>query len=282
VTRDAGGFHASGELAVPPDLNGAVNAVVDRAAADAEAAVGAALADAERATKAYEVELSLRGMRKAIPAVADTAIATMNRQIRLQVDAQWPKPLGVEAPGKDVALKMANEKAEPHRVRLRALKSAVQKPDDAAARIALKKALSDVIAPKNRRLVVEVKPIGKLYDAEVLTRRQLAQIRTGIEALDALPAASDRKVKAADVYAKVPKREGLAEAGRAIRAGRGAVPRVTALAFRISLGRPGAAFAVGATVEIGGAPRPLEVELSPGGPKDLASAIGEELARMLD
>ncbi len=68
--------HAKVELdvAFTDEINAAVSSAFDRA----EQQVDQAIADLEAAITGYEIEVSLNGLRTAIPAIADAAISTLN------------------------------------------------------------------------------------------------------------------------------------------------------------------------------------------------------------
>jgi hypothetical protein len=138
-----------GSMSVPealqPDMQGEIRA----AARAVQSELDSKLSAYQEATKGYEFELSLRGMRSVVPPVTDVIIAEIDRGITANLNARWPKINTIfgpiEAPGKSVALSIAREQAEPYKARLRELKRLMQTGDNATVRAALDAAIRAVL-----------------------------------------------------------------------------------------------------------------------------------------
>ena len=110
-------------------------------------------------------------------------------------------------------MKAANNIARPYRDRLTRLKQAVLASKGEQLRSTLKRALQDVI--NNNRLVVRLRfpVIGRrtVYQRNIMTPKQLGQLREAIKAIDALPAKSQVKVSAQAAYDRVVDRKAILE-----------------------------------------------------------------------
>ena len=97
------------------------------------------------------------------------------------------------------------------------LKGAVQQPDGDAARAALKAALQDVL--NHPHLVIKVAVLGTIVDREILSSSQKSMLQTAIDAVDALPDASNKKIQAEQIWNAAPKQDVLQTTAHAIQSG---------------------------------------------------------------
>jgi len=165
-------------VASPPEgfLNG-VSAIVTQQVDSAFAVHQKALEDLKKATENYEVELSLRGLRKVLPGVINKA----NRIIDESVDAgiangikQAKQRLGEE--GRVLCshniTSVVNSIVDPYRDALARLKKAVETTSDTEqTRVELEAALRHLISLKKINVTKEVRIVhgGKLFKCKALT-----------------------------------------------------------------------------------------------------------------
>jgi hypothetical protein len=216
----------AGEIAVPAELNDALSGSILAEVQRQRQATQSLLEAYQQATNDYEVEVSLRGMRKIIPGMCDGIVDGIDDGISGAFE-KWPKKWGVSVPGKSAARSSANSQAEPHRRRWRALKSAAQKGDNETFRAALKSAIDDVL--RNQRVKIKVSVIGTIYDRDVVSSTNESRLRTALAAIGSLPEASSRRIAAKEAWEAAPVNEALEEAFQAIESGVAAAPRFQAL-----------------------------------------------------
>lgn len=274
-----------GSLSVPDALQVDVQGAVRKVAQDVQKDLDRTLTAFEEATKNFEFELSLRGIRTLVPPMSDAVIREIDKAILANINKRWPKVktlLGtVEAPGKSAAIRYANGKAEPYRVRLRELKRLMQTADNATARAGLERELQYWIG--NPRLRITYKVVGKtitVYDTALLNASQRGQLQAALKGLRALPDASDRKVKAEQAWKLLPKRELLRQVGTAIADGVAAgAPRVESMGFRFPLGE--AAWTYQVVLSVQGKRYPVALQLTPDNIASIGVESGKALARLL-
>lgn len=277
-----------GKTSVPAGLQPDMHQEIQRLAAGVREELDRTLSGYEQATRDFEFELSLRGMRTVVPPAAEAIIREIDRQIPANINARWPKvtiPLvgKVEAPGKSTAIAEANKQAEPHRVRLRALAARMRTGDNASARAELDAAIRTVLANPRIHITYKVPATSTTFtviDYTYVDAQLRNRLNTALAAVQALPAASDRKVKAEQVWKQTPKREVLLNTAEAIEKGiTNAIPRIDSIGFRFPLGRPEWEFL--ADVTAGGKQSTVTVRLTTDRIRSLGVLIGQVLGQSL-
>jgi len=276
-----------GNMSVPAVLQPDLNAEIKAAAAVAQQEIDRRLSELERATKDFEFELSLRGMRTVVPPVTDAIIAEINRQIPANINARWPRINtlfgSIEAPGKSAAINLGNERAEPYRVRLRNLKRQMQTGDSAQARAALEAALRDVVANPRLRVTYTVPVVNAtitIIDYQIVSASLQQQLNVALQGVRALPEVSSVKVKAEQAWNLVPKKEILRSTAEAIeKNATAAIPRIETIGFRFPLGRAEWEYQVVLTHQ--GKRSTVPVRLAPDNIGSIGKAIGQAFAQIL-
>lgn len=270
----------AGQIATGGTLQSSLEGQILKAATQDRKRLDAAMAALDEAAKDYELELSLRGMRAAIPRICDAIVKQIDKQVPAQINQRWPRALGVEAPGKQLAIDDAKRQATPHRNRVIRLSQAVQAKDDDQARAALRAAIKDSI--DNRRLTVRVALIGVVYDANLLSDDQVTSLRSAVAAIDQLPAKSDVKIKARKVVDSIQIDQTLDKLAKGIRAGdKNAIPRIERISFKLPVTANAAQIALAVSVVQGGKAVNLSVALVPGKLEELPVALGTALVETL-
>ena len=245
---------AAMDLVIPTAFQEAFRGQLVGVADRAEGAVATALSDLEAKIAALEFEISLRGIRAGLPALCDRIIGEITSGIRNAINSNWPSRFGVTAPGRQAAIDAGLAQARPSIDRLARLRDAARQEDDAGLRAALRAALLDVI--DNNHLTVRI-PFPSvrvtwtwlgprvrfperdrtIYSRDLMNASQIAQLRTGIEAVDAIPAREGPRVEAQQVYEKAVNRKAiLADIRSGIESGVEAnVPVIEAIGFSSSL-----------------------------------------------
>jgi len=288
VSVEQAGAFLWGSMTVPPQLQPNVTTEIRREAARVQQEIDGALSEYQRATKDYEFELSLRGMRTVIPPVTDAIIREIDSAIVSNLNARWPSVKTwfgtVEAPGKSAALSLAHSVAEPYRQRLRELKRLMQTGDNATVRAALKAAINQVLANTRLRITYQVPVVNvtiTIYDQQIISAGLQSQLRTALSAIDLLPEKSNIMISARSVWERLPKREILRATAKAIEQGAGAmVPRIESIGFRFPVYQPTWQF----NVDIAHNNTRLRgtVNLNPANIAQIGSAIGRVLAESLN
>lgn len=276
-----------GNMSVPDGLQPDFQSEIKKAASEAQSELDRTLSAYQKATKDFEFELSLRGMRTVIPPATDAIIAEIDRQIVSNLNARWPKTSTIfgtiEAPGKSAALSYARSQADPHEARLRELKRRVQSGDSATVRAAIEAAIRALIANPRLRITYRVPVIGTnitIYDDVIIDATMTARLNLALAGVRALPDVSTRKVSAEDAWNRLPKREILRQTGEAIEKGiTAAIPRVESIGFRFPLGQVEWIYQV--IVLQQGKRSSVEVRLRPDNIASFGIAIGQALAKVL-
>lgn len=276
-----------GNMSVPDAIQPDFQAEIQKAAREAQRELDRTLTAYQDATKDYEVELSLRGMRTVVPPITDAIIAEIDRKIVSNLNARWPKTSTIfgtiEAPGKSTALSYARSQADPHEARLRELKRRMQSADSATTRAALDAAIRAVLANRQLRITYRVPVVGTtitILDDTVIDAAMVTRLNTALAGLRALPEASTRKVGAEEAWNRIPKREILRQTGDAIEKGiAAAIPRVESIGFRFPLGQLEWIYQV--IVLQQGKRSTVEVRLRPDNIASMGIAIGQALAKVL-
>jgi hypothetical protein len=271
-----GSAYLLGQMSVPDQFNTALQAEILKEAEAAQQEIGNTWDQYQQATKNYDVELSLRGARKAVPPVCDAIISGINSGIESGFK-KWPKKWGVSVPGKSAAKKDAYKQAAPEKNRLAKLRDQMRTGDNASVRAALKAAIQDVLAHQTVKIKVSV--LGTIYNKDVISSTNEAWLRKALAAIDSLPEASDRKIQAEQIWNAAPKREVLMETKKAIETGAGAVPTIEAIGFHHTLFS--SRWLLLATIRTGGSESEVQLGFDPANPAGLGTLIGQAVAPTL-
>lgn len=266
-----------GQISVPDLFQSAVSDAVVAEAKAATESLARTYDEYQRATESYEVELSLRGMRRVIPSFCDavqSVLASAERSAHAKINSKWPW----YAPGKGSAKTSVSRQINAHRTRISTLKARVQTGDDATVRAALKAAINNVLA--NQVVTVRVSVLGTVYQRDVVNATQERQLKTALAAIDSLPAASNRKVAAATAWAQAPKRETLIATADEIAQGiASAVPRIVAIGFDQPFDVP--QLTLFALVNHKGQTKRVNLAFDPAHPEEIGRTIGSLFAGAL-
>lgn len=261
-----GSLFTQGTVSIPPQFQSGFNSTIQAAAAAARQSVSQQYDAFQQATQNFQFELSLRGMRTLIPPLCNT----VNSQIDSGIDSafdKWPQVLGVDIPGKSAAKSDAESQAAPYKQRMTTLKSAVLQPDSSAARSALKVALQDVL--NHPHLTIKVGILGAVYDRDILSASQKSMLQTAINAVDALPDASNKLIQAQQIWDAAPKQDVLQAVSDAIQSGAAEAPRIVAVGFNQFL--VASPFLVYADITYRGKTTRVTVPFDPSHPEAIAS-----------
>ena len=296
----SGSLSANVDIVLHTSFQDAFKQELLKVADAAESIVANAFNELEAKIKDLEFEISLRGIRAGLPGLCDRIIREIDSDIRNAINRNWPKKYGISAPGKRTVTNEALNKAKPSKDRLAKLRDEARKSDDARLRVVLKAALQDMI--NNNRLIVRIgfptakvswswrgphvsfpKKSKTVYSRDIMTPAQIAQLRTGIQAVDSIPAKEGIKVQAQSVYEQaVDKKAIMDEVRSGIEGGIEAnVPVIEAISFSTSLGLIGAWATVSARVRYGGEVKTPSAELDLTNPlaavPEIAGAFGKGL-----
>ncbi len=160
--------------------------------------------DLQQATKDYEFELSLRGLRATIPAIVDGAKSYMSSTITSYLEPHDDMPYY------GTLKSYVDGQAAPYIADLNALKAAaLDTRDNAATRIAIETALRNLAARKfftpSWSLVVFGKTIASVsFSVRVLSDAHAASLVTAANNVKYIPATSTVKIQMAQVYSQIP------------------------------------------------------------------------------
>ncbi len=274
-----------------------VNVAFDRA----EQSVLDAQQELLDAAEGYELELSLRGFRQAIPGITSAIIRTLDAipdQVRSSVYRQVYDEVESRACGfiwgctvspshharvaADTARSRAISEIAPYKRALQELASRAAEGDDEATRAALRSALTQVYSKRriNKRITVSTRILGKTFsksytiNRDVLTTAQANQVLQAIESVDALPAAGGRVITAQDVVDQLPTQDVIAAVREEVEKGTALVPDVRGVSYRVANGEYTASldFSDGSS---------FEVDLNVLDPEALVTGIGDLLVNTL-
>lgn len=276
-----------GEMSVPSALNPDFHGEIRQLAREVQQDLDRKLTELQNATRDYEFELSLRGMRTIVPPATDTIIREIDRQITVNINARWPRINtlfgAVEAPGKSEALRFANAQAEPYRQRLRRLKAQMQASDSATVRAALDAAIRALLDNPRIQVTYRVPVVGVtivLADYTLVDAALRSRLNAALAGVRALPEASSVKIRAEQVWNQVPKRELLRQTADAIESQiAAAIPRIESIGFRFPYGALEWIYQVVVTQQ--GKRSTVPVRLAPESIGSIGSAIGRALAQTL-
>ncbi len=287
VKPDPAGAYVFGNMSVPealtPDFQGAIQQVADGVKQDLDSK----LSTYQAATKNFEFELSLRGMRTVVPPITDAIVSEIDRQIPANINARWPKTKTifgtVEAPGKSAAISYAKAQAEPYKQRLRNLKAQMQTGDSATVRAALDAAIRAVLDNPRIHVTYKVPVVGStitIIDYTFVSSSLRSQLNSALDGVRALPEASNQKVSAEQIWNQVPKREILMQTASAIENGAtAAIPRIESIGFQFPLNSVEWNFQAVVTQQ--GKSSTVNVRVAPDNIASIGIEIGKALAQVL-
>lgn len=260
------GMRLKGELGVHPRFQQELHGAIAAEAAAVQAEIDAELAKVEAATREYEFELSLRGIRPAIPKLCKEAIQRIRTEVPKRINSRWPKRGPVEVPGRKAALKSAKKSYAPHVKRLERLAAAARQGSDAVLRGEIEAAIRELLA--HDTLKIKVKVLGTVYEEKVLSKSDKQRLQEALAAIRALPAKSDRKVSAQRAFAELRKSDVLRDVGERIRSGATAnLPTIERITFDMPAGLSGpGGLSIGLTVRTGDDVRESRFWLNPDNP----------------
>ena len=268
LTWEAGAEFRKGETefkAKPPqelldDINSLVNANIDSAINKAETA----LEDYEKATENYELELSLRGLRSAIPAIVDEAKKRIAAEIKAGIASgrsQADKILSDEgyALCSDDISKQVNKLDDPYIDALDRLKAAAQNTTDSdQARTEIEAALRQLASLDrlNKSVTVTIVAGNKVVkdpvfgttitkkctftgtfkrtvkvDVQVLTSEQVAQLNLAADNVKYIAETSEIKIAAEEIWKRVPSKEIMDKLKEDIANGTKVIPGIEEVGF---------------------------------------------------
>jgi hypothetical protein len=284
----------SAELALelPPEFQAAIEREIVAIADTAVSEVEDGLARIEAlANQIGELELSIAGVKRWLPALCDSIVTSITTGINSGVDRRWPSrqtPLGrVTVPGKGLAKRDAQAQAEPWKRRLRDLKAAALNADQPNGRTGLKAAIANLLQYKSfsyRRRV-----LGRTFTfytrKPIVPKSEANQLRQAIGWIDKLPDVGGAKVEAEAVYRHaVDKGAVLKEVRGAVESGATeGTPIVKRVCATLPLGPLDPVLAMEITVAYRGSDRVLSAEIDLTDPvalsKSVARAFADDLAR---
>jgi len=249
--------------AKPPEelmqnINSLVNSNIDSAFTKAETA----LADLEKATADYEFELSLRGLRSTIPTIVSEAKKRIADEIAAGIKSgkdQANKILsdnGLALCGDNISSQV-NKLDDPYIKALDRLNNAVKTTNDnATTRSEIEGALRDLAKLNRLKTSVTVTitagnkavKVGGVtitpkctitndykrtvsIDVEVLTSEQVALLNTAADNVKYIAETSDIKIKAEEIYNKIPAKEIIEELKTDIQNGTKTIPSIEEVGF---------------------------------------------------
>ena len=256
--KDETEFSAKPPQDLMNNINSLVNDNIDSAFTKAENA----LADLEKATKDYEFELSLRGFRSAIPTIVTEAKKRIAAEIKAGIASgrsQADKILSDNgyALCSDNISSVVNKLDDPYINALNRLnKAASSTVDDAQARVEIEGALRDLAKLQRLKKSVsvtitagnkEVKVLGVVVtkkcnitksfkrtvdiDVQVLTNDQVNQLLFAADNVKYIASTSDIKIKAQEVFDKIPATEIIQQLKSDIQSGVKTIPSIGEVGF---------------------------------------------------
>ncbi len=244
-----------------------VRSEMDDAFADVERQIDEARTALDEALADYEFELSLRGLREALPDITGTAIgklqavpgqaySTVKSRVRSEIKARQkcvlvcvPSNATIESKAESAgksARSQASSAVAPYISALAELRDRAAQADNDTVREALRQALYEVYdrrrinytvtvtvrvdVPGSTITVTERYPI----DRDVVTPSQASDILLAAENIDRIPETSQAKLDAQAVLDRLPLDEALATAKREVEDGLKVLPGLAAVGYRVS------------------------------------------------
>ncbi len=249
------------------DIAGGIGQGFDRA----ELEVEDALAALENAIDDYQFEVSLRGLRGAIPGVADTVISRLNAipgqvysAVRSRVISEINKRnkcvLGVcvisdstrdstATSAANSARSKAQNEIKPYVAAMQELKRRALEGDDAALRSALEQALREAYSYRRFTKTFSQKISFSLFsttvsytvDVQVLDATTAGKILTAADNMYRIPETSDIVVDAQTLVDNLPTQQILDNVRQAVESGQQAIPGVREVSYTVYQGNYSAA-----------------------------------------
>ena len=251
-------FKANPPQELMDNINSLVNGNIDSAFIKAETA----LADLEKATADYELELSLRGFRSAIPAIVSEAKKRIANEIAAGIKSgqdQAAKILSDEglALCSDNIASQVNKLDDPYINALDRLNKAASETNDSeTTRIEIEGALRDLAKLNRLKASItvtitagnkEVRVLGVVVtptctiksnfdrtvsiDAEVLTSAQVALLNQAADNVKYIAETSDIKIKAQEIFDHIPAKEIMEQLKADIQNGTKTIPSIEEVGF---------------------------------------------------
>jgi hypothetical protein len=258
--KDETEFKAKPPQELMDNISNLVDSNIDSAITKAETA----LADLEKATEDYEIELSLRGLRSAIPAIVSEA----KKRIADEIDA------GIKS-GRDQANKILSDNNlalcsdnissqvkkldDPYIAALDRLdRAAKETNDNETTRKEIEEALRDLAKLNRLNTSVTVRitggnkavnnpfPIPDVskcsifsddyyrtvsIDVEVLTAEQVALLNEAADNVKYIAETSEIKIKAEEIFDQIPDKEVMEQLKEDIRNGTSSIPNIEEVGF---------------------------------------------------
>ena len=219
-------------IAAPPQpllerISGAVNTELEESIAEAQQA----WEDLQEATANYELELSLRGLRAVLPSAIDFAKREMSRQI----DARLAEHQGtIYYSSLRDFLYREDDKYYAILDNLKALALATHDSDAwrAAIEAALRTAASYAFFDETFRYIVLGQTLATVHiRVPILSESQVAQINFAANNVRYIKETWDVKVRAQEIYDRIPHREIFERVRDDIRNGVVAIPSITEIGY---------------------------------------------------
>ncbi len=260
-----------GEIGITADFSGRVESELAGAFDRAEDEVARALADLEEAVADYEFELSLRGLRASLPAIADRVISELEAvpgrvysevyaRVRAGINDRNKCVLGVCVISNSTRDRKAREAAStaraqaesriaPYIAGMKELKRSALEDDNAELVSKLEAALREAYSMRTFRetfrvtvTVAGISVTGSYTVSEtILTASQAASVLEAANNIHLIPETSDRVVSAQTVIDRLPTQEIIDRVRRSVDEGITSVPAVEGVGYSIIDGEYSAA-----------------------------------------
>lgn len=212
-------------------------------------------------TADYELEVSLRGIRQSLPAIADNAITTLRAvpgKIRTEVDSSIVRTINLHpvlgpALNKDTTNSIADGYADAERNRAQTevnkiipimenLKFQALQADDQSLRAALKKALHDAYARRTYSQAINVKRtiLGKEYTLynktethTIIPSDKASKIKEAANNAHLIQETSDRKIEAETIVGDLREEEIVNKARAKVESGLARIPGLDGLGYSV-------------------------------------------------
>lgn len=259
----------TGAIHLPDDYAAELHADILSALDTELSKIDAAYLQLEKATADYALEVSLRGLRQSLPAIADKAVSTLNGIPQLVYDAAYSNALStingkcvtvvlVKKCLKDVVDEKAIAKETANTAKGEAsdaivapknamaeLKKRALEGDDASLRSALKAALKSAYDHRNfsKKITVKKKfssPFGtytlysKTVNKQVLPAATASRILTAHQNVDRIEETSNTLIEAAAIVDALPVRKAVADVRDEVAAHLADMPSIDGLGYRVN------------------------------------------------
>jgi hypothetical protein len=256
-----------GRVEFPERYAASITTDVSAALDDEIAKVEQALETLQQATADYEFEVSLRGLRSALPAMMDAAIGTLNAIPGIVHDRAYDRAISYmkntcvdvglfktciddvvneTSIANDIADKAESEAADgikPHLAAMRDLQARALEADDDALRQALRTALDGAYNHRTYSKNVKVthrfpSPFGsktvynETYTRTILSPSQADQLLTARDNVHRIAETSDLMISAQQIYDALPTEDVISRVKQEVDDGIAAVPIPEGLGYR--------------------------------------------------